>query len=218
MEDKSAHDHELSRREKNRVAAENQLDFYFELHSKGVPISEHWTKQLIASGHIDDPSRPGDDLKEPIEKKGYADQVVQTKEAIKADMFVDIIEGEGDPFSVMVTDKEFHGERRKFRFQGREIKKADWAPKSTMAHEADFVAWIDSINAGFVNMVFYEKFHLYCQQASTWLADPTDITDFRASEDRRRYGYNEFNRSDENSLYWLDKYLKLKDGKDETIS
>ena len=218
---KTVHDHELSRREKNRVAAENTIDFYHELHSKGIDLSDSQIDQLIKSGRIDDPLK----VKKQPKKKGpqkkikvFGDPILKSQQGLAADAYIDIVHENKVTKKIILTKEQYNEERKKYYYKGGLIRKKDWAPENSLQHTAAFIAWINSINAGFASRVEYYPFTLYCQQAADWLSDPSDIRDSIKIEDKRLYVYQEFSRCDENSLYFLDKYIKLKDGKDPTIS
>lgn len=96
----------------------------------------------------------------------------------------------------------------------RPITQADWMPleEETGNYPADFVAWIDSINSGFKNRIPYKRFELYCKQADEWLAEKTYFSHFSDSRDRFDFAVKEFQRIQENSIYFLDKYLYYKTG------
>jgi hypothetical protein len=93
------------------------------------------------------------------------------------------------------------------------ITKADWIPESVLKHIPDFVHWIDSITYGyFPNKAEYKKFTLYKVQAFRWLQDEDNITTYHTDDAKRDFKQREYDRSDENSLYFVNKYGELKEG------
>lgn len=81
-----------------------------------------------------------------------------------------------------------------------------------VTYDPDFVKWIDSINSGFLYRNSYGPFNKYCQQAMQWLADGDSITNYIGINEQVAYARREKKRCTENSLYFLNKYLSLKEG------
>lgn len=98
----------------------------------------------------------------------------------------------------------------KFNYKGP-IEKSDWAPESVIEHTQEFIRWIDSINSGFQNMVRYEPFIMYCQQAEDWLKEDRRFSDCSTRQEKREFVKEEVRRFKQNALYFLDKYLPLKE-------
>ena len=96
------------------------------------------------------------------------------------------------------------------------IRKKDWAPASIINHSESFVAWIDSINAGFNNRIKYDKFERYKNQAEEWMGAGHSIDDYEEDEQRYEYQIRELKRCSINSLYAANKYYWLKDEVGET--
>jgi hypothetical protein len=93
------------------------------------------------------------------------------------------------------------------------ISKADWIPESTLQHTPEFVAWINSMTYGyFPNKIEYRKFQIYKAQAFRWLEEDDNITYYHTDDARRAFKQKEFDRSDENSLYFVNRYGELKEG------
>ena len=94
------------------------------------------------------------------------------------------------------------------------ITSDDWMPKDEEVgnYPADFVAWIDSINSGFKNRLPYKRFDLYCKQADQWLSENKRFSDCKGQNEQFQFAVEEFKRIQENSIYFLDKYLFYKTG------
>lgn len=95
----------------------------------------------------------------------------------------------------------------------QDITKKDWAPVTVLDHTPEFVKWINSMVYGyFPNKIEYKKFTIYKAQAFRWLQEDDNITSFNNEEDKRAFKLREYNKSDENSLYWVNRYGELKEG------
>ncbi len=95
----------------------------------------------------------------------------------------------------------------------QDLTKADWIPASVIEHAPDFVAWINSMLYGyFPNKAEYKKFTLYKAQAFRWLEEEDNITSYHTEDAKRGFKIREYNRSDENSLYFVNRYGELKEG------
>jgi hypothetical protein len=93
------------------------------------------------------------------------------------------------------------------------ITKADWMPESVLDHTEEFVHWIDSMLYGyFPNKAGYRKFEMYKVQAYRWLQDEDNITSYHTDDAKRAFKQREYDRCDENSLYFCNKYGELKEG------
>ena len=93
------------------------------------------------------------------------------------------------------------------------ITKKDWMPKTVLDHTKEFVDWIDSMVYGFFpNKCDYKPFTLYKIQAYRWLQDEDNISDYHTEDAKRNYKQREYDRCDENSLYYVNKYGELKEG------
>ena len=94
----------------------------------------------------------------------------------------------------------------------KNITKEDWLPKDRIYHEEEFFDWINSINSGFQNRLYYKKYDLYCQQCYNWLTENKSLADFDELDDARDYMFQEFDRCYDNTMYFAIKYAYLKDG------
>lgn len=161
--------------------------------------------------------------KRPQKKKRQhitTDDLVKSGDQIKADKFIDIIDDKdgkitealkNDPNAKVAFEELM--DKTLFTYKGgKKITSADWKPENVIHHSPEFVAWIDSILSGFQNMVHYEPFRLYCQQAEDWLSENGSITDYSTGWEKKEYAHQEFRRCAENTLYGMDKYLMLKEG------
>ena len=139
--------------------------------------------------------------------------------AKKADDITDIVEVSAEDYKkeedlTKVLNEKVFSEINDDRFKyqgGRKITSADWLPESRIYHKQEFIDWIDSINSGFQRMIHYKPFQMYCQQSEDWLKDESNIYDYEEEDQRREWSFSEMDRMKENSLYFLDKYLKVKE-------
>lgn len=204
---------------KSNLAKEGQLDFLMDLYERGVPISQEDEALLLRYNRIK-PKTAQKKKKESVDRrvealdnKSYHQQ--------KADQYVDLVEGEmpeelENGRRHVILDNETYdrlAETNLFKYQGgREIRKSDWQPKDKIYHSKEFVNWINSINNGFQSMTRYKPFAMYCQQAEDWLNDNVSVSSFETIDERREYWISEIERCKENTLYFMDKYLQLKEG------
>lgn len=94
------------------------------------------------------------------------------------------------------------------------VSTKDWMPQhEQFDYPKEFVKWINSINSGWQNKIDYEPLNLYIRQAEEWLLDETRIEDFDNSEDQLYWLIEEVERCKENSLYFCNKYGKIKEDK-----
>lgn len=94
----------------------------------------------------------------------------------------------------------------------RDISIHDWFPKSKTEHTDEFHRFINSINYdGFRNKTRYMPYLLYCQQAEQWLKEDKDMGNFETYDEKVEYAKEEFKRCQENSFYFLDKYVLIKE-------
>lgn len=201
----------------NASAKANQLDFLYDLHLNSVDIGESSKDLLRKNGYLKD----FDKIKEVVEKhfkdKGFHnDPTVVEGGPSEHDKNIDIIHEVDAPLSEIISDEAYRKlveEKGSVIFSGKkiEISRTDWAPKSVNEHEQDFIEWIDSINAGFATRGNYRKFNLYCQQAYQWIAENDSLSNYLDYEDRENYKDREIERCAENTLYFLNRYLKLKE-------
>ena len=93
------------------------------------------------------------------------------------------------------------------------LTKADWIPESVIQHSPEFIFWINSMLYGyFPNKADYKKFTIYKVQAFRWLEEDDNITSYHTEDAKRGFKIREYNRCDENSLYFVNRYGELKEG------
>lgn len=206
----------------NALIRENHIDYIFEMFTLGHELSVEHLALLIKHKRIPDNvsfEKKPENLKDKINERVLNFTSDKQK---KIDALIDIVTEDYIPGShEIITDAELEQRRKDHGhiFEGREngITKKDWLPKSTTAHEKDFIDFINSINiTGFENRIHYRKLSLYCQQAYEWLQEGKDYTDFLNPDERKDYIREELRRCDENSLYFLNKYCYFKDAKSES--
>jgi hypothetical protein len=61
-------------------------------------------------------------------------------------------------------------------------------------------------------MIPYKPFILYVEQSKQWLKETKTIHDCESFSEQRDFAFNEMQRCAENTLYFMDKYLQLKEG------
>lgn len=207
---------EQTTQEKNKLAKNTRLDFLFDLHNKGAELPLEDLQLLKDNNYIEEkkiipPKKPKNQLI-------VSDTSVKSERSIEADKKIDISytkEGD-DKKGTIISSVRGHQnitEGTDFVFEGGiEIEKEDWLPISKIKHEKDFVKFIDSINTGFKNIAPYRKFSLYVQQATQWYAENGSINNYHSREGMEDYALEEMRRCRENTLYFLNKYLILKEG------
>ena len=201
------------------------LEFLFDMHEKGLPLPEKDLQNLINNGFIEAPKIEREVLpKKPYEEKASYTSQNKTEKELKADEMLDVVEDMEDiDFDnddlIIVNQKVYSditGDDRYIFSGGKIIRREDWMPKDKIYHTIEFVEWIDSINSGFQKMKTYKPFQMYCQQANDWLADNESIYNLEEDDQRREYAFSEMDRIRENSLYFLDKYLMIKEASMDT--
>lgn len=225
-------------RSKNRLVLvsqhilEKRLDYLYEVKKHGGELRVEHVKLLERHGYLSKPKRKKVDVRKQnaIFRRAHInkrmvnrDMSVKHEDEKLADEKVMIVKEEDlvveDDVS---TENEYEKllEKSHYKYVGREVTKKDWKPRiadaGIVTYDPDFVKWIDSINAGFQYKKSYGPFNFYCQQAMQWLADNNSITDHISIEKQMGYVRNEKKRCTENSLYFLNKYLALKEGDIET--
>lgn len=104
-------------------------------------------------------------------------------------------------------------EKGNYHIYRQTITKAEWMPANVLEHTPEFVHWIDSMLYGyFPNKAPYKKFEMYKVQAWRWLQDEDNITSYHTDDAKRAFKQREYDRCDENSLYFVNKYGELKEG------
>lgn len=204
------------------------LEFLNDMYHRGIPLPPKDLKKLLDNEYIQIEKKLKEELPAGIEIPS-ADYVSKSKtlQERETDSKVDIIHEtddfmlEDDEDTIIVNQKiysDITGDARYIYSGSKKITKDDWYPKDRIYHTPEFVEWIDSINSGFQKMVPYKPFQMYCQQALDWMADKTSIYDLDTEDERREFVFSEMDRIKENSLYFLDKYLKVKEAIDESGS
>lgn len=95
----------------------------------------------------------------------------------------------------------------------RKIKTSDWMPKhDPLDYPKDFIEFVDSILAGWRNKKYYRPFDLYKKQAKQWLDEGDSILNYYNEDDQADYIVQEYFRCRDNSLYFANKYGKIKEG------
>lgn len=210
------------RADQHRVIRENQLDLLYQLYSKGVAIGNDNIVLLRENGFLKN-EIPTPPEKEKIVRDHINEHLLNqtTDRQREIERNIDIIESDGPVEKIeILTSEEFENRRKLYGhiFEGRKtpITKEDWIPESRVEHTKEFIEFIISINTlGFKHKTNYRKFQLYVQQAYQWLQENRSYTDFYDDEEQYEYTMNELARCDENSLYFLNKYVYYKEG-DET--
>tara|TARA_R110002020_G_scaffold236386_3_gene448724 strand:- start:1624 stop:3690 length:2067 start_codon:yes stop_codon:yes gene_type:complete len=94
-----------------------------------------------------------------------------------------------------------------------EIQTDKWMPShKPLEYPKAFVRWIDSINKGWRNMTKYKPFEIYVKQSEQWIKEKDDITNYRDIDAQEDYIVQEYQRCQENTLYFGNKYGWLKEG------
>lgn len=211
---KDSQEQQITRDEK----LHRHLEFLYELHQTGVPLQPKEIEKLQKHDYLPKPEK--EELpKAPVERKLTHVPETTTEGQKQADMYVDVVRDSVLYEEVSDDTEVYSGEvysrsqdRALFSYQGgKKITKADWLPKSTIYHTAEFVAWIDSINSGFQKMIAYKPFQLYCQQCEDWMKERGSFYELETRDQRREFAWKEIERFNQNSLYFLDKYLWVKE-------
>jgi len=205
---------------KNRLIRESHLDFLSELHESGVILPPNQYDQLVAGKRII--LGPEKKAKSPKYKDRAVMPDIKTDVQKRADSRIDIVDrledipgyDENRRHIIMANESyDRLAETSLFQYNGgKTITSEDWRPKSKIDHTQEFVHWINSINRGFQTMVRYKLFAMYCQQSKDWLDEGGSIYEYYDRDKRLEYAHREFRRCKENTLYFMDKYLMLKEG------
>ena len=206
---------DIKKRTADQEKIYRQMEFLWELYQENPSyLTDKDIADLKKYKYIKEEK---EDLPKPEkEYPKYHTSKTKTDAGKAADEFIDIIQdNEGaEVKEEVISEKTYDDVSNDKRYKwkgGVEIRKSDWMPKSVIYHTDEFVAWIDSILSGFQKMIPYKPFQMYCQQAENWLQDKGDIHDFETTDQRREFAWNEIDRFAENSLYFLDKYVNVKE-------
>jgi hypothetical protein len=94
------------------------------------------------------------------------------------------------------------------------VKTSQWMPNHPeFEYPIEFVQWIDSINSGWQNKIKHKPFELYRKQAEIWLSDDSTILDFETEEEQIDWLKVEIKRCKDNTLYFCNKYGRIKEDK-----
>lgn len=181
---------------------ESYVEFLYELHTNNVELTQDKIDLLIKHGYIKvdaQQQKIAEDLyTQPEVNRSILQKISDISS--KIDEYVDIFSDQEEQEIPVYTG-------------GIEISAKDWLPKSKTDHEKDFIEWITSMNErGFKNKTEYKKFNLYVQQATQWLSESMSYSDITNEEEIEEYQIEELRRCDENTLYFMNKYLLLKEG------
>jgi len=205
----------MDQKTKKNVQKLTRHDFLFDLYKSGVELKPEQIKELQDAGLIDKKKTKGPTKEKKLQK---SDPNIKSERAREADKHIEVVDAnenssDKDVIIHSAAGKEDLMSIDHYRFDGElDITAEDWLPVSKTEHETDFIEWIDSINSGFQKMKQYKKFSLYVQQANEWFAENGSISDHKTAEQQKIYALEEMRRSKENTLYFLNKYLMLKEG------
>ena len=196
-----------------------KLDYLKKIYDRKIPLPSKDLKLLEKHGYI---KKKQEEVlpKKPTTRKETHPVVNTSDSSKKANEITDVVEvvniddyKDEDELTKVLDKKVFSKvDDDRFHYKGGVVvTKDDWAPKSRIYHTKEFVDWIDSINSGFQKMIHYEPFRMYCQQNEDWLKDTSSIYDYENEDQRREWAWSELDRMKENSLYFLDKYLFVKE-------
>ena len=182
---------------KLQLRKEQQGEFIFGLYNKGLPLTDDQIAIMVDLGLV-------------------------TTEEITGIKKVKIEEDLSIPFEQKSNNKDDFSSGREtgvYEHCGEEISIKDWKPKSTIQHDPAFVSLIDSINKkGFQRKVHYKPLADYIKQAHNWLSEKDYIQNYRTQDEKWEFFEREFQRCADNTLYFLDKYLYLKESDMEDAS
>lgn len=201
-----------------------KLALLYDLYLKKIPLNQKQIQSLVDEGYIET-TKNAKVVKEKDLLYQISDTDVRSKDQIESDMRVDVLLEEDlppdfntDSRHVILESESYDNlqETNIFKYLGgKEVTKEDWMPSSVTEYTKDFRMWIDSINAGFQSQRKYDKFAKYCQQSQDWLDEKVDLADLQDHE-KDTYKRTEILRCRENTLYFMDKYLYIKEGDDES--
>lgn len=201
-----------------KVVKDSHLDYMEELYHKGIDIGQENIHLLVKSNRLDlGGHKPFE--KKDLKKIEFIDNTkYKSDEDIEVDSKIRIIEEKSDieidkDLNVISENKELEFlKTHEAKFTGKEILTAEWKPKDKIYHEEDFVRWINSINSGFQNMVYYDKFEKYRQQSKYWESKIQKLTDFDFDDERQDYMFKQIQQCRDNSMFFLNTYVYYKEG------
>lgn len=213
------------KKEINKAAKGNHLEFLYELYVQGVDISPEDIELLKKNDYIKEAPIVAPVKEEKVDWTVDDKRIIHndpsftdSKDANSADKRIDVIqEGEDVPTDLVLNEDQYRflvESKGSFLYSGLQldITSKDWMPKSVIEHSKEFIEFIDSISFGsFLDRINYKPLNLYCQQAYQWIAENDSLSNYDDYEDRENYKDREIERCAENTLYFLNKYLKLKE-------
>jgi hypothetical protein len=96
------------------------------------------------------------------------------------------------------------------KWKDKEILREHWRPSDPTKCDDAFYRFIDSHIPQFKDLMAYEPFFLYIEQARRWLEDKRTISDIEPAE-RAHWKQQELQRIADNKLYGLNKYCTIKE-------
>lgn len=219
-----------------KILLQNLSDLYSMLFEYGAEsvMPPKYVVELERKGHaINSDYAPGEYIAKAFRKKriarskrltGKLEQKfgqTHTKQLFEqvSDNYIEILEGNfKDAPTVIVTEERKLQEQENVltHYRGGKIVKADWIPYRNgdkFDFDTTFVKWVDSwFPRGFSYATEYSKFNLYCQQAEDWYQAGYDINNAFGIDEQIDFCVEEKRRYEQNSLYYVYKNGRLKDG------
>lgn len=211
----------------NQVIMENNTDsikheselnlatFYFDLYSSGIEIGQKNISFIRKLGFLDDiPNfeKKAKVVSVKIDESLHSSNQEESSESKINNLVKEIIcpkQEADDAKNVIVTEPV----EEKKKLINLTITKNDWLPHNGKIWEPDieFVELIDSILKGYSHRSQFKKFELYKQQAMNWVAENKRFSDYDEYDEQFQFVREERNKIRENSLYYVLKYLVVKD-------
>ena len=203
--------------------SEELLGLWMRWHLEGIDIGFDRLQVLRYHGYLSADYSNAEQKKKIIEANSAVrfgrDYTIKHQSELIADESI-IITSDGNTDSphihianVIQAAKEEDNEKVLFAGKGKVTKK-DWDFENgeKLNYPIEFWNWINSINTGWQNKIYYRKFDLYQQQAAQWLAEKKEYSPNDSLDTQLEYLKLERQRCLENSLYGLNKFLYLKEG------
>lgn len=203
------------RSEKRKIAHEEHLDYLLEMYDLGMPLDQEELDDLEKTGRIEGNTVVTDKSKKT--KKGVPNLTnkntkTDAERSLEEALLVLNEDIDGDFVVMDESQEEAFLKKHKADFIGRSIKTEEWKVESVIEHEEDFYKWVNSINSGFQNMIYYDKFEKYKQQSRYWQSEKKSVTDFEFKEDQKNFMVQEYERCRDSSMYFLNTYVYIKEG------
>lgn len=193
--------------------------FVVELERQGVVSnSDYMPGEILYNRKQKERQKRQKYIAKQLEKKFGKTHTKQLFEQI-SDNHVEIVKGKfkNEP-TVIVTEERKKQEQESVEviYRGGVIKKEDWIPyrnDDKFDFDPQFIRWVDSwFPRGFSYATEYSKFNIYCQQAEDWYMAGYDINNALTIDEQVDFCLSEKRRYEENSLYYVYKNGRLKDG------